>query len=268
MSSKKIGEKNEAFFLPLPVPGPFKDIRESLEFENQLRPDLDGRNFPEVSFPLVFVPSILTRNELTNLNGEFVNDLTGLLHDVTTSGKTQTFYDVDAKIATMGLTICKNFKEVPVFWNFFQGSVRQSMIQNLSTNGQDKDVWRKAVDKITNLLHDNTILTLENTSDAVKYAETYLNREITTSDNHAGVLKTDTSDSKEILVLKVDRFNNKRRLDGGARTADKAAVDACKTCGNRHPGLLRVESLQVALEVKLLLKRSRNSRRSRRATRN
>jgi hypothetical protein len=60
------------------------------------------------------------------INGEFVNDLTGLLHDVTTSGKTQTFYDVDAKIATMGLTICKNFKEGPVFWNFFQGRVRQS----------------------------------------------------------------------------------------------------------------------------------------------
>ncbi len=56
------------------------------------------------------------------INGEFVNDLAGLLHDVTTSGKTQTFYDVDAKIA-MVLTICKNFKEVPVFWNFFQGSV-------------------------------------------------------------------------------------------------------------------------------------------------
>jgi hypothetical protein len=118
-------------------------------------------------------------------------------------------------------------------------------------------VWCKAVDKIANLLHDNTILTLENTSDTVKYTETYLNREITTSDNHVGVLKADTSDSKEILVLKVEleelkaaqatvtttegqggsrRFNNKCRLDGGARTVDKAAVDACKTCGNRHPG--------------------------------
>jgi hypothetical protein len=190
------------------------------------------------------------------INGEFVNDLAGLLHDVTTSGKTQTFYDVDAKIATMGLTICKNFKEVPVFWNFFQGSVRQAMIQSLAANGQDKDAWRKAADKIADLLHDNTMLTLENTSDAVKYTETYLNREITTSDNHATVLKADVSDSKEILALKAElaelksaqatvtttqgggsrRINNKRRRDGGARTADKAAVDACKTCGNRHPG--------------------------------
>ena len=48
------------------------------------------------------------------------------------------------------------------------------------------------------------MLTLENTSDTVKYAETYLNREITTSDNHAAVLKADTSDSKEILALKTE----------------------------------------------------------------
>ncbi len=76
------------------------------------------------------------------INGEFVNDLTSLSHDVTTSGKTQTLYDVDAKIATMGQTICKNFKEVPIFWDFFQVSVRQSMIQILESNGQDKDAWR------------------------------------------------------------------------------------------------------------------------------
>jgi hypothetical protein len=69
------------------------------------------------------------------INGKFVNDLVSLLHDVTTSGKTQTLYDVDVKISAMGLIVCKNFKEVPVFWNFFQDSVRQDMIQILVTNG-------------------------------------------------------------------------------------------------------------------------------------
>ena len=34
------------------------------------------------------------------INDEFVNDLTRLLYEVTTSGKTQTLY-VDVKIATM-----------------------------------------------------------------------------------------------------------------------------------------------------------------------
>jgi hypothetical protein len=36
--------------------------------------------------------------------------LVTLLHDVTTSGKTQTLYDVDTKIATMGLIVWKNLK--------------------------------------------------------------------------------------------------------------------------------------------------------------
>jgi hypothetical protein len=129
--------------------------------------------------------------------------------------------------------------------------------QSLVANGQDKDAWRKAADKIANLLHDDTMLTLENTSDSMKCAETYLNHKTTTSDNHAAVLKADASDSKEILALKAKltelkaaqatvtttqgqgaarRLHNKRHRDGGGRTADKAVVDACKTCGNRHPG--------------------------------
>jgi hypothetical protein len=91
----------------------------------------------------------------------------------------------------------------------------------------------------------------------MKRAEKHLQRETTISDKHAAVLKADTSDSKEILALKAElselkaaqatvtatqgqgasrRFNHKRHLDGGARTADKAAVDACKMCGNRQPG--------------------------------
>ena len=32
------------------------------------------------------------------INDEFVEDLSNLLHKVTTSGKTQTFYDVDSKL--------------------------------------------------------------------------------------------------------------------------------------------------------------------------
>jgi hypothetical protein len=34
-------------------------------------------------------------------------------------------YDVDTKVTTMGLIFWKNFKKVPVFWNFFQDRVRQ-----------------------------------------------------------------------------------------------------------------------------------------------
>ncbi len=90
-----------------------------------------------------------------------------------------------------------------IFLNFFQVSVRQTMIQNLITNGQDQDVWHEAEDEITNLLHDDTILTLENTSASMKRAETYLKRETTTTDNHDVVLKDGVSYSRQILAFKI-----------------------------------------------------------------
>ena len=44
-------------------------IREALEFEKQVRPYLNCGNLPQVGFPLVFIPSILTRYKLANLCG-------------------------------------------------------------------------------------------------------------------------------------------------------------------------------------------------------
>ncbi len=52
--------------------------------------------------------------------------------------KFEVFTDMINDEATMGL-ICNNFKKVPVFWNFFQVNVRQTMIQSLASNRQDKD---------------------------------------------------------------------------------------------------------------------------------
>ena len=57
-------------------------------------------------------------------------------------------------------------------------------------------------DKIANLLHDDTMVTLTDTSETMKFSETHLQREATTSDKHSVVLKVYTSDSKEILTLK------------------------------------------------------------------
>ena len=97
------------------------------------------------------------------INGKFVEDLSNLLHEVTTSGKTHTFYDVDAKLTTMTLNIIQNFKDVPTFMNLFQASARQSMIKRLAVNGVDKDACRKGEDYISSVLHEDTMLTLENT---------------------------------------------------------------------------------------------------------
>ena len=104
-----------------------------------------------------------------------------LLQEVTTSGKTQTFYEVDAKLDTLTLNIIQNFKDVSTFMNLFRASARQSMIKRLATHGTDKDVWRKTEDYISSFLHEDTMLTLDNTSEGIKRAQTYLDRDMTIS---------------------------------------------------------------------------------------
>ena len=126
------------------------------------------------------------------------------------------------------------------------------MIKRLVVNGVDKDAWCKGEDYISNVLHEDTMLTLENTSETIKRVQTYLDRDMMSSDTPTAVLQTDTSESKAILTLKAElaeikaahvkatttqgrQLNNKRRREGGPRTAPKDAVK-CKTCGLPHRG--------------------------------
>jgi hypothetical protein len=55
------------------------------------------------------------------INGEFVDDLTSLLHDVTTSGKTQTLYDVDAKNYNNGPDYLQIFQRGTCFLGLLSG---------------------------------------------------------------------------------------------------------------------------------------------------
>jgi hypothetical protein len=99
------------------------------------------------------------------------------------------------------LTINKNFKNMSASMNFFQGNVRQSMIQRLEANRHDKEAWCKAADKIANLLHDDTMLTV--IGKCIRGHETC--RSVSRARSHdfrqPWGLKADTSDSKEILAL-------------------------------------------------------------------
>ena len=107
--------------------------------------------------------------------------------------------------------------------------------KRLVVNGVDKDAWCKGEDYISSVLHEDTMLTLENTSEAIKRVQTYLDRDITSSDTPTAVLQADTSESKAILTLKAElaeiksahakvtttsghQLNNKRRREGGPRT--------------------------------------------------
>ena len=59
-----------------------------------------------------------------------------------------------------------SFRISRMFINLFQTSALQSMIKRLATHVTDKDTWRKTEDSITSVLHEDTMLTLDNTSEA------------------------------------------------------------------------------------------------------
>ena len=68
------------------------------------------------------------------------------------------------------------------------------------------------------------MLTLDNTSEAIKRVQTYLDRDMTSSDTITAALKADTPESEEIVALKAElaeikkaqamMTHNKRRRDG------------------------------------------------------
>ena len=98
------------------------------------------------------------------------------------------------------------------------------MIQSLSANGQDKDVWHKDTnswDVIVNLLHDDSILTLETASAVMKRDETYLS-EILELKPELVELK---SDQETVTTTEgqgtAHRIHNNHHRDGGTHTTDK-----------------------------------------------
>ena len=114
------------------------------------------------------------------------------------------------------------------------------------------------------------MLTLENTSETIKRVQTYLDRDMTSSDTPTAVLQAHTSESKTILTLKTElaeiktahtketttqghQMNNKCRREGGPRTDPKDVVK-CKTCGWLHRGQCWVEGEQKRAQGLALLK--------------
>ena len=86
------------------------------------------------------------------------------------------------------------------------------------------------------------MLTLDNTSEDIKRAQTYLDRDMTISGTITATPKADTPSSEEILALKKELVelkaaqatatHNKHRRDG---VPNNAAV-TCQKCGGNHSG--------------------------------
>ena len=134
------------------------------------------------------------------------------------------------------------------------------MIKRLATHGADKDAWCKTEDYITSVIHEDTMLTLENTSEAIKRDQTYLDHDMTISGTITKVPKADTPASEEILALKAELeelkvpqttvTHNKHRRDG----VPNNATVTCQKCGGNHSGACWFEGEQKREEDLVLLK--------------
>ena len=83
--------------------------------------------------------------------------------------------------------------------------MRQCHIHKLSKIGKDKAAWAKADEYLTNLMDSDTMFTLENTNDAIKRTQKYINRQDTDGEKRgafSSVSDEDTDDHDEVKALR------------------------------------------------------------------
>jgi len=94
----------------------------------------------------------------------------------------RTLYEADQDFERFGKTLIANFKDTATLWEFLRASLRQCHIHKLSKVGKDKAAWAKSDEYLTNLMDSDTVLTLENTDEAIKRSQNYMQRQ----DNDGG----------------------------------------------------------------------------------
>jgi hypothetical protein len=173
-----------------------------------------------------------------------------------------------------------------VWVSFYHGpqGAGQYHIHNLSKVGKDKAVWAKADEYLTNLMDSDTMITLENTNDAIKRAENYMQRQDTDGDKRVafssavdgstdGQVNTLRAALKEkdqclsALEAKFDRFS-RGQTDGSnkrKKTAKKNEKECnyCKKTGKWFQGHDESECLHKKkdeAEVGLLAIKERRER--------
>ena len=142
-----------------------------------------------------------------------------------------------------------------------RASLRSTHIRKLAKVGKDKDAWAKADEYLTELMESDTILNLENTDEAIKRAQNFMQRrdeQNASSDQRAAFSSSVSTSSDEdpqvaalraelkakdqrlaALEAKVDRFSGgspppdqpgTKRFRGGT---GKSAPPTCNHCNAR-----------------------------------
>jgi hypothetical protein len=112
------------------------------------------------------------------LTGTMMEELANIITCVTGDARhRRTIYESDQDFVRFGKTLIANFKDTATLWEFLRSSLRQCHIHKLSKVGKDKAAWAKADEYLTNLMDSDTVLTLENTDEAIKRAQNYMLRQ-------------------------------------------------------------------------------------------
>jgi hypothetical protein len=122
------------------------------------------------------------------LTGTMMEELANIITCVMGDARQRcSIYEADQDFERFGKTLIANFKDKATLWAFLRASLRQCHIHKLSNVGKDEAAWAKADEYLTNLMDSDTMLTLENTNDAIKRAENYMLRQNTDGDKRVAL---------------------------------------------------------------------------------
>jgi hypothetical protein len=187
------------------------------------------------------------------LTSTMMEELANIITCVTGDARQRrTIYEADQDFERFGKTLIANFNDTSTPWAFLRASLRQCHIHKLSKVRKKKAAWAKADEYLTNLMDSDTILTLENTNDAIKRAENYMQRQDTDGDQRVAfsITVNDITDGHDevntlrakVLALeaKLDNFSH-GQTDGGnkrKKTAKKNEKECnyCKKTGKWFQG--------------------------------
>ena len=132
------------------------------------------------------------------LTGTMMEELATIITCVTGDARhRRTIYEADQDFERFGKTLIANFKDTATLWEFLRASLRQLHINKLSKVGKDKAAWAKADEYLTNLMDSDTVLTLENTDEAIRRAQNYMQRQDNDGEKHVAFSSTSDRQTEE-----------------------------------------------------------------------
>jgi len=139
------------------------------------------------------------------LTGTMMEELATIITCVTGDARhRRTIYEEDQDFERFGKTLIVNFKDTATLWEFLRAILRQCHIHKLSKVGKDKTAWAKADEYLTNLMDSNTVFTLENTDEAIKRPQNYMQRQDNYGEKHVtfSSVSDESNDGEEVKALR------------------------------------------------------------------